>query len=166
VQAADAVAPPAPRRQWLMGAGEQVLDLVQTCGFYFLIVPSRSEDLRRTVADRVAQRVAGRGVSRATVDSAVGSVLAALDARGAGTEVRSAQPTLVAAVSARSMPDLASRLRSALARDGVSVGAIGIAAAGLHHVATLEIPDSIRPALERVAAALGGQVSIVSGDGR
>lgn len=132
------------------------------------MVPSRSEDLRRTVADRVAQRLAGRGVSRATVDSAVGSVLAALDARGvgAGPEGRAADAALVAAVSAMSVPDLASRLRSALSRDGITVGPIGIAAAGLHHVATLEIPPSARPALERAAASLGGRASIVSGEGR
>jgi hypothetical protein len=88
--------------------------LGSTCGFYFLIVPSRPEEIRRTVADRVAQRVAGRGISRAAVDSAVGS--------------------------------------------------IGIAAAGLHHVATLEIPASGRPALEAACRALGAQLSIVSGE--
>jgi hypothetical protein len=130
------------------------------------MVPSRSEDLRRTVADRVAQRVAGRGVSRATVDSAVGSVLAALDARGSSEQGTASERPLVAAVTARSMPDLASRLRSALARDGVATGSIGIAAAGLHHVATLEIPPSARPALERAVAALGAQLSIVSEDAR
>jgi hypothetical protein len=144
--------------------------LVSTCGFYFLIVPSRPEDLRRTVADRVAQRVAGRGVSRAAVDAAVGSVMAALDARSSGAPAASpgasAGPTLVAAVTARSLPDLASRLRAALGREGVTVGSIGIAAAGLHHVATLEIASSARPALEAAARALGGQASIVSEDGR
>jgi hypothetical protein len=144
--------------------------LVSTCGFYFLIVPSRPEDLRRTVADRVAQRVAGRGVSRAAVDAAVGSVMAALDARTGAAAVANpgaaAGPTLVAAVTARSVPDLASRLRAALGREGVSVGSIGIAAAGLHHVATLEIASASRPALEAAARALGAQVSIVSEDAR
>jgi hypothetical protein len=144
--------------------------LGSTCGFYFLIVPSRPEDLRRTVADRVAQRVAGRGVSRAAVDSAVGSVLAALDARSASgtaaaTPAWASSGTLVAAVTARSLPDLASRLRSALGREGLTVGSIGIAAAGLHHVATLEIPASGRPALEAACRALGAQLSFVSGEG-
>jgi len=126
--------------------------LLQTCGFYFLIVPSRPEDLRRTVADRVAQRVAGRGVSRAAVESAVGSVFTALEQRGSvpGT--------------ARSLPDLASRLRSALAREGVTVGSIGIAVSGLHNVATLEIASAARPALEAAARTLGAQLSIVAGD--
>ena len=71
---------------------------------------------------------------------------------------------LVAAVTARSIPDLASRLRSALGREGLTVGSIGIAAAGLHHVATLEIPASGRPALEAACRALGAQLSIVSGE--
>jgi len=143
---------------------------VSTCGFYFLIVPSRPEDLRRTVADRVAQRVAGRGVSRASVDAAVGSVIAALETRtGAGQATppdAGSGRLLVAAVTARSVPDLASRLRTALARDGITVGSIGIAVAGLHHVATLEIAASARPALEAATRALGAQLSIVDEDAR
>ena len=144
---------------------------MQTCGFYFLIVPSRPEDLRRTVTDRVAQRVAGRGVSRAAVESAVTSVLSALEQRERGTPGVPARPSesaggtmLVAAVTARSLPDLASRLRAALAREGVSVGSIGIAASGLHNVATLEIASAARPALEAATRTLGAQLSIVSGD--
>jgi hypothetical protein len=53
-----------------------------------------------------------------------------------------------------------------LSREGVTVGPIGIAAAGLHHVATLEIPGAARAALESAARALGAQVSIVGEDGR
>jgi hypothetical protein len=144
--------------------------LVSTCGFYFLIVPSRPEDLRRTVADRVAQRVAGHGVSRATVEAAVGSVMAALDERTRGTApdapATGSATTLVAAVTARSLPDLASRLRAELAKEGVTAGPIGIAAAGLHHVATLEIAGTSRPALEAAARALGAQASIIGEDGR
>lgn len=147
--------------------------MVSPCGFYFLIVPSRPEDLRRTVADRVAQRVAGRGISRTTVDAAVGSVLSAIEARAGGADgggaaragAVDAGQALVAAVTARSVPDLASRLRAALARDGVTVGSIGIAATGLHHVATLKIAGSGRAALERAVDALGGQLSIVNEDG-
>lgn len=118
----------------------------------------------------MAQRVAGRGVSRAAVDAAVGSVIAALDARSGGSPGTSPgaspAPMLVAAITARSVPDLASRLRAALGREGVTVGSIGIAAAGLHHVATLEIASAARPALEAAARALGAQVSIVSEDAR
>lgn len=90
----------------------------------------------------------------------------ALDARTSGSPPAPSDAgsgtLLVAAVTARSVPDLASRLRTALARDGVTVGSIGIAAAGLHHVATLEIAPSARPALEAATRALGAQLSIVS----
>lgn len=106
------------------------------------------------------------------MDAAVGSVLAALEARtgpGVGSDggaPGAAAPAsgsmMVAAVTARSLPDLASRLRAALQREGVTAGSIGIAAAGLHHVATLEIASSARPALEAAARALGAQLSIVS----
>ena len=122
------------------------------------------------VADRVAQRVAGRGVSRAAVDAAVDSVLGALESRReAGADMQSsgsaavtvAAPALIAAVTARSLPDLASRLRAALDREGVTVGPIGIAAAGLHYVATLELAGSARQALATAATALGAQFSIV-----
>ena len=121
---------------------------------------ARSDDLHRTLVDRVARRVEGRGVSRAAVDAAVGSVLAALDRAPAA----SAAPaeTLVAAVTARSTPDLASRLRGALAREGIEAGEIGIAASGLHNVATLRIAAAARPQLERAATALGATVSVVS----
>ena len=103
------------------------------------------------------------------MDSAVGSVLAALETRSGGaaatgTAAGAPATMLVAAVTARSIPDLASRLRSALGREGLTVGSIGIAAAGLHHVATLEIPAGARPALEAACRALGAQLSIVSGE--
>lgn len=111
-------------------------------------------------------------MSRAAIDSAVGSVLSALDAREGspaaaptGAAVRASSAPVVAAVTARSLPDLASRLRAALGREGLTVGPIGIAAAGLHHVATLELPASGRPALEAACRTLGAQVSIVSGEG-
>jgi hypothetical protein len=110
-------------------------------------------------------------VSRAAVDSAVGSVLAALDAREGGAVMAATAPasvpsaTLVAAVTARSLPDLASRLRAALGREGLTVGSIGIATAGVHQVATLELPASGRPALDAACRALGARLSIISGEG-
>ncbi|NUS97666.1 MAG: hypothetical protein HOQ11_09715, partial [Gemmatimonadaceae bacterium] len=103
-----------------------------------MMTPARSDDLHHTLVERVARRVEGRGVSRAAIDAAVGSVLGALDR---ASSVRpAAEGVLVAAVTTRSMPDLASRLRGALARAGVEVGPIGIAASGFHHVATLRLP--------------------------
>ena len=125
---------------------------------------ARSDDLHRTLADRVAHRVEGRGVSRAAVDAAVGSVLAALERAPAVVPARSG--TMVAAVTARSMPDLASRLRGALAREGVELGEIGIASSGLHNVATVCVAPSARAQLEKAVAALGASVSVVSDEER
>ncbi|HEX2781205.1 MAG TPA: ACT domain-containing protein [Gemmatimonadaceae bacterium] len=112
----------------------------------------------------MARRVEGRGVSRAAVDAAVGSVLAALE-----REVPAPRPaeasstgTLLVAVTARSMPDLASRLRGALSRAGVQVGDIGIASSGLHSVATLRVSASARPQLETAAGALGATMTVVA----
>ena len=127
------------------------------------MAPARSDDLHRTLVDRVARRVEGRGVPLAAVDAAVGSVLAALERRERSAPAAPAGE-VVAAVTARSLPDLASRLRAALARAGVTVGPIGIAAAGLHHVATLRIPAAARPALDAAAATLGATVSVVAGE--
>lgn len=121
---------------------------------------ARSDDLHRTLVDRVAHRVEGRGVPRAAVDAAVGSVLAALERAPAALPASSG--TMVAAVTARSMPDLASRLRGALAREGVQLGEIGIASSGLHNVATVRIAASARPKLESAAGSLGASVSVVS----
>jgi hypothetical protein len=128
------------------------------------MAPARSDELHRTLVDRVARRVEGRGVPLSAVDAAVGSVLAALarDERAASTAPAG---ELVAAVTAGSMPDLASRLRAALGRAGVSVGPIGIAAAGLHHVATLRLPAAARAQLDAAAATLGATVSVVTEDG-
>lgn len=130
---------------------------------YSVMSSARSDDLHHTLVERVARRVEGRGVSRAAVDAAVGSVLAALDRAPAGGAPPRGE--LVAAVTARSIPDLASRLRGALAGAGVEVGAIGIAASGYHHVATLRIPAAARPQLESAARALGATVSVVDEEG-
>ena len=59
---------------------------------------------------------------------------------------------VIAAVSGRSAPDLGSRLRAALGREGVSICALGIATRGRHTVVTLQVPAAARQALERVAA--------------
>lgn len=129
---------------------------------YSVMPSARSDDLHHTLVERVARRVEGRGVSRAAVDAAVGSVLAALDRAPAAPGTVG---ELVAAVTARSVPDLASRLRAALAGSGVEVGSIGIAASGLHHVATLRIPAAARPQLESAARALGATFSVVGEEG-
>jgi hypothetical protein len=131
------------------------------------MVSLRPDEIRRTLAERVARRVQGHGISRASVDGAVDKVLGALSeaedepAPGASWPVGS----VVAAVTGRSVPDLASRVRAALAKEGVAVGAIGSATAGNHNVVTLSVDGPARAALERVADALKVSVTFVPGEG-
>jgi hypothetical protein len=115
---------------------------------------TQGRDLRRALAERVTRQLAGRGISRAAVDDAVGRVVAALDApadRPAAVEGAGNGGQLLAALSARSTPDLASRVRRELEREGLVVDALGHGSAGQHTVVTLRLPASARPALERLA---------------
>ena len=74
-------------------------------------------------------------------------------------------PELVAAFTAASAPDLASRLRRALAERGVTPSALATASAGRHTVVTVSVASD-RAALEQAASAAGARVSIVQGDAR
>ena len=130
------------------------------------------EDIRRTLTERVASRVAGEGISRASIEAAVDGVVAALDSRSApapstvapaGPQAAAFMPdskSMIAALSGLSAPDLASRLRAALARDGIRVAALGIATRGRHTVVTLRLPASARQALERIASEHSLSLSI------
>ena len=115
---------------------------------------------RRSLAERVARRVAGYGIPRRAVESAVEQVAAALERSDAP-----AGPELVAAFTAASAPDLASRLRRALAERGVTPSALATASAGRHTVVTVSVASD-RAALEQAASAAGARVSIVQGDAR
>ena len=129
------------------------------------------EDIRRTLTERVASRVAGEGISRASIEAAVDGVVAALGHRSASAASSPASPpaahapvldgaTMIAALSGQSAPDLGSRLRAALARDGIRVAALGIATRGRHTVVTLRLPAAARQALERIAAEQSLSLSI------
>ena len=132
------------------------------------MVSLRPDEIRRTLAERVARRVKGHGISRASVDGAVDKVLGALSAAQDGPAPGaswSEGSSVVAALTGRSVPDLASRVRAALAKEGVAVGAIGSATAGNHNVVTLSVDGPARAALERVADALKVSVTFVPGEG-
>ena len=128
------------------------------------------EDIRRTLTERVASRVAGEGISRASIEAAVDGVVAALGHRSAPAAAPASTPAtpapmpdgapMIAALSGQSAPDLASRLRAALARDGIRVAALGIATRGRHTVVTLRLPATARQALERIAAEQSLSLSI------
>lgn len=134
---------------------------------------ARRDEIERTLAERVAQRVAGRGISRQAVDTAVARVLDTLPASVVGS-VPAASPivtpstgaTILVAVTARSVPDLGSRLRAALVRDGIEPGVIGLATAGHHNVATFRIPASARDGTARAATGLGYAMTVVPEEGR
>ena len=132
------------------------------------MVSLRPDEIRRTLAERVARRVQGHGISRASVDGAVDKVLGALSEAQDGPAPGASRPvgsSVVAAVTGRSVPDLASRVRGALAKEGVAVGAIGSATAGNHNVVTLSVDGPARAALERVADMLKVSVTFVPGEG-
>src|SRR5687767_2134380 len=133
---------------------------------------ARREEIERTLAERVAQRVAGRGVSRQAVEKAVARVLDTLPASALGSDpatppivTPSTGATILVAVTARSVPDLGSRLRAVLVRDGIEPGAIGLATAGHHNVATFRIPASARDGTARAATVLGYAMTVVPEEG-
>ena len=64
----------------------------------------------------------------------------------------------IVAVSADTMPDLASRLRRTLATTGTSIGELGSATEGRHTVVTLEVEDGQLEALRGAVAQLGARV--------
>ena len=97
------------------------------------------------------------------IDAAVDQVVAALPS-GAGSGAspdRGAE--VVATFSAVSAPDLASRVRSALGEDGVSVLGLGSATSGRHTVVTV-LARGEEPALGRAAARAGAMLSVIPAD--
>ena len=132
------------------------------------MVSPRPDEIRRTLAERVARRVQRHGISRATVDHAVDNVLGALSAAQdapAPSAARPSRPAVLAALTGRSVPDLASRVRAALLQEGVAVGEIGSATVGSHNVVTLSVDEPARAAVERVANALKVSLTFVPEEG-
>ena len=130
---------------------------------------------RRTLAERVQRKVAGRGISRRDVDDAVDRVARALAARHPSTApvvadptvhhatscgcAKHAQPELLAVLSASAVPDLASRARDALSRDGVAVQGLGVGHAGRHTVVALRAAVVHADAIRRVAERFGASIA-------
>jgi hypothetical protein len=109
---------------------------------------------RDELVTRVERRLGQARVPRAAIADAVDRVARALQRQTAESI-----PETVMAVSAISTPDLASRLRRALERDGVMVGELASATEGRHTVVTLQVPPSGHSALERAAAAAGARIA-------
>ena len=122
--------------------------------------------MRRALADRVAKRVAGSGISRHAVEETVDRVVSALGARppAAGDAMPATPPTIVAALMSRSAPDLGSRVRAALQASGAAVLDLGVASAGRHTVVTVRVPADARAALDATAASLQLALTMVPDD--
>ena len=130
---------------------------------------SSRDGVRQTLIRRVSQKVSGHGIARRSIEGAVDRVLSALPAdassRARSPEVlgatRSSGDSLVAVLAATSAPDLASRARLILEREGQRVFAIGTATAGRHTAVTLQVAGVAGPALERVARELGASLTVL-----
>ena len=105
---------------------------------------------------RVERRLARRRVHRTIIADAVDRVASALASRDEGTVAPT--PGAIVAVSADSMPDLASRLRGALAAHGGSIGELGSATEGRHTVVTLLLGRDQEGIVEKAATDLGARM--------
>lgn len=100
---------------------------------------------------RVERLVRHRGIDRTVIAGAVDRVLGRL--RTASFEQ---EGTHTVVVMAESMPDLASRLRSAV-EPGGTLRDVGVASAGRHTVLTARVRPSDIPALRQAAERLGAR---------
>jgi hypothetical protein len=112
---------------------------------------------RSALISRVEQRLGGRAVSRAVIASAVDQVLAKL----AVPDESPVPDQVFFALSAESMPDLASRVKQKLSASGVSPFDSGTATAGRFTVVTLRASGRSRATLEDVARAVGATLTVV-----
>jgi hypothetical protein len=116
---------------------------------------------RSALISRVEQRLGGRAVSRAAVRAVVDQVLSGL----ALPDESPSQNHVVFALTAESMPDLASRVRQRLTVAGAESLESGTATAGRYTVATIRARPELRARLESVASGLGAQFRVISGAG-
>jgi hypothetical protein len=119
-----------------------------------------SDTVRRALRERVARKVAGSGISPRAIERAVDAVVDALPRETAGAS----RSELIAALSARSVPDLGSRVRAALQKEGVGSIEVAVASAGQHNVVTLRFPSTARDAVTRIAGQLNASLTILDGE--
>jgi hypothetical protein len=115
------------------------------------------EAVRQALIQRVSRKVSGHGVTRRSIEGAVDRVFAALPREIA----RDATPPRIAVLSAPSAPDLASRARRLLERDGVRILDVGIGTAGRYTVATIRLAGAGTIDLQRLAGELRASVSVL-----
>lgn len=115
------------------------------------------EAVRQALIQRVSRKVSGHGVTRRSIEGAVDRVLAGLPAEFAGA----AAPPRIAVLSALSAPDLASRARRLLEREGLRVWDVGTGTAGRYTVVALRLAGEATTDLQRLASELGASVSVL-----
>ena len=116
-----------------------------------------SQDDRSELISRVERRLGARGVSRAAIQEAVDRVLAQL----ALPDESIGEPHSLFALTAQSMPDLASRVRQKLSAAGISPTDSGTATSGRHTVMTLRVHSASRSRLESVARDVGATLTAI-----
>jgi hypothetical protein len=112
---------------------------------------------REALIRRVEERVGARGVTRASIEAAVDQVVARLPV----PDETSVSDGILVALSAESMPDLASRVRRKLSGAGISTTDSGVATSGRHTVVALRIPSGARESLEAIAREIGARATVV-----
>jgi len=117
-----------------------------------------SQGDRSALIARVEQRLGGRAVNRAAIQAAVDQVLAAL----ALPDESPATPCGVFALTAESMPDLASRVRQMLSAGDAASLESATATSGRFTVVTLRASSDLASRLESVAHDVGAQFQRVS----
>jgi hypothetical protein len=122
------------------------------------VVTPLTDDMRRTLAERVESKVTGRGIPRSEIEVAVNRVANALDRIAHPSSASSGSATVIVAFASAAHPDLASRARTALERAQVAVLECGSAHAGRFTVSTFRVPASARSGAEAVAQSLGSGV--------
>ena len=116
-----------------------------------------SQQDREALSARVERKLAGRHITRDAIRATVEQVCSAMDSSGTPAP----EPDVIVVMSAASTPDLASRLRQRLERDGVPVVETGIATAGRHTVCAIRVRTSDEARVRHVAQEFGWAASDV-----
>ena len=122
-----------------------------------------SDTVRLALRERVARKVAGSGISPRAIERAVDAVVAALPA-SARADGAAGQPEVIVTLSARSVPDLGSRVRAVLLKEGITVADVAVATAGQHTVVTLRAPAAAREKISRIAEAQKASFTLIDAD--
>jgi len=120
--------------------------------------------VRHALRERVARKVAGSGISLRAIERAVDAVVAALPAERTTAVRGDGEPEIIVTLSARSVPDLGSRVRAALKNEGVAVSEVAVASAGQHTVVTLRAPASARDGIARVADGQSASFTVIDAE--